>query len=80
MDDGGRVGKGLKLATNSFTFADTTRLCLVLTQKYGLKATVQSAGIKDQYHIYIWVESMPLLRSLVKQHMVPTMLYKLGDI
>lgn len=80
MDDGGRVGSGVKLATNSFTFEDTTRLSLVLNHKFGLKSSVQSAGVKDQYHIYIWAESMPLLRSLVKQHMVPTMFYKLGNM
>lgn len=53
MDDGGRVGSGVKLATNSFTFEDTTRLSLVLNHKFGLKSSVQSAGVKDQYHIYI---------------------------
>jgi len=41
MDDGGRLGSGLKLATNSFTFADTTRLVQVLHDLYGIKAAVQ---------------------------------------
>ena len=79
MDDGGRVGYGLKLATNSFTFADSLRLVRVLHDLYGLKASVQSAGVRDQYHIYIWSESMPILRELVRPHMVPPMLYKLGE-
>ena len=79
MDDGGRVGSGLKLATNSFTFADSLRLVRVLHDLYGLKASVQSAGVRDQYHIYIWSESMPMLRELVRPHMVPSMLYKLGE-
>lgn len=79
MDDGGRVGKGLKLATNSFTFADTTRLSLNLYDLYGIKATVQKAGVANQYHIYIWSESMPLLRSIVKPYIVSSMLYKLGE-
>lgn len=53
MDDGGRVGYGLKLATNSFTFEDTTRLSLVLSELYGIKSSVQKAGVPNQYHIYI---------------------------
>lgn len=77
MDDGGRSGSGLKLSTNSFTFEDTSRLVLTLTQLYGIKATVQKSGVPNQYHIYIWSESMPLVRSIVKPYFVPSMLYKL---
>lgn len=80
MDDGSRVGSGLKLSTNSFTFEDTTRLALLLNQLYGLKSSVQSAGHLNQYIIYIWSESMNKLRLLVKPYMVSSMLYKLGDI
>lgn len=79
MDDGGRVGYGLKLATNSFTFADTTRLVQILHNLYGIKATVQSAGVSNQYVIYVWSESMPRLRELVRPYMVSSMLYKLGE-
>lgn len=53
MDDGARAGYGLKLATNSFTFADSTRLVQVIHDLYALKATVQSAGVPNQFHIYI---------------------------
>jgi hypothetical protein len=53
MDDGARVGKSLKLCTNSFTYADCNRLTNVLYDLYSIKATVQSAGVADQYHIYI---------------------------
>ena len=79
MDDGGRVGYGLKLATNSFTFADTTRLALVLYELYGIKATVQKTGVLGQFHIYVWAESMPQLRAIVRPYMVSSMLYKLGE-
>ena len=80
MDDGARVGSGLKFCTNSFTYEDTIRLVLVLNKLYGLKSSVQSAGHLNQYIIYIWAESMPKLRQLVKPYMVSSMLYKLGDI
>jgi hypothetical protein len=53
MDDGGRVGYGLKLATNSFTFEDCTRLTIVLFKLYGIKSSVQSAGVSGQHHIYV---------------------------
>jgi len=53
MDDGVRAGSGLKLATNSFTFEDCLRLVNVLNSKYGLKASMQSAGTPNQYVIYI---------------------------
>lgn len=79
MDDGGRVGNGLKLATNSFTFEDTTRLALILNQLYGIKASLQKTGVINQYHIYIWKESMAIVRQLVRPYMVSSMLYKLGD-
>ena len=79
IDDGARVGKGLKLCTNSFTFEDTTRLTIVLHELYSIKSSVQSVGVKDQYIIYIWSESMPTLRTIVKPYMVSSMLYKLGE-
>lgn len=53
MDDGARVGSGLKLCTNSFTFVDCNRLAIVLYDLYNIKATVQSAGAPSQYHIYV---------------------------
>lgn len=79
MDDGARVGSGLKLCTNCFTFEDTTRLVLIINKLYGLKSSVQSAGHLNQHIIYIWSESMVKLRQLVKPYMVSSMLYKLGD-
>ena len=79
MDDGGRVGYGLKLCTNSFTWADCTRLSTVLHEKYGLKSSVQSAGKPNQYIIYVISESMPALRQLVRPYMVSSMLYKIGE-
>lgn len=79
MDDGGRSGSGIKLSTNSFTFGDVTRLSLILHELYAIKSTVQKTSVEGQYHIYIWSESMPLLRSIVKPYMVTSMLYKLGE-
>lgn len=80
MDDGARVGNGLKLCTNCFTFGDTTRLTLLLNELYGIKSSVQKTGAPNQSILYIWTESMPIIRRLVKPYMVTSMLYKLGDV
>jgi ubiquinol-cytochrome c reductase cytochrome b subunit len=79
IDDGARIGYGLKLSTNSFTFTDCNRLVQVIYDLYKIKATVQSAGSINQYHLYIWSESIPALRTIVKPYMVSSMLYKLGE-
>lgn len=78
MDDGGAVSAGLKLATNSFTRTDVEFLCSVLYSKYGLVAIVHSAGVPNQYSIYINQASMPLLSKIVGPHMHPSMTYKLN--
>lgn len=79
MDDGGWVGYGLKFATNSFTHEDCTLLVQTLRNLYGIKAEVQSAGVPNQYCVYVWSHSMPTLRNIVRPHLVPSMLYKIGE-
>lgn len=77
MDDGGKVGEGLKLATNSFKYEDILYLINILNNKYNLKASIQKTGIENQYHIYIFKESMPILRDIVKPYFTPSMYYKI---
>ena len=77
MDDGGKVGNGLKLSTNSFTYLDCTLLVKVLYENFHLKSSIQSAGKDNQYIIYIWKESIPLLRQIVLPYVHPSMKYKL---
>jgi ubiquinol-cytochrome c reductase cytochrome b subunit len=77
MDDGGKLGQGLKLATNSFSYSDCLFLIKVLNDNFNIKSTVQKAGVSNQYHIYIWKESMPLLREIVLPYIHPSMKYKL---
>lgn len=79
IDDGGRVGYGLKLSTNSFTFLDCLRLTEVLYTKYNIKSSVQTRGAPNQYILYIWSRSIPDLRVLVRPFIVSSMLYKLGE-
>lgn len=77
MDDGGKVNQGLKLSTNSYTYSECLFLVKVLYDNFNLKSSVQSAGVLDQYHIYIWKESMPLLREIVLPYVHSSMKYKL---
>lgn len=77
MDDRAKVGKGLKFSTNSFTYGECTHLVNVLYKNFNLKASVQSAGKKDQYIIYVWKESMNDLSKIVSPCIIPEMKYKL---
>lgn len=77
MDDGGKVSNGLKLATNLFTYSECLFLVKVLFENFNLKASVQSAGAPNQYQIYIWKESMPILREIVLPYVHSSMKYKL---
>jgi hypothetical protein len=53
MDDGAKVGNGLKLSTNSFCYKDCLLLIKALHENFNIKASIQSAGSKNQYIIYI---------------------------
>lgn len=78
MDDGAKVGNGLKLSTNSFSYNDCLVLIKALNSNFNIKASIQSAGSKNQYIIYIWKESMNDLRNTVSQYIIPEMKYKLN--
>lgn len=77
MDDGAKVGKGLKFSTNSFTYDECIYLVNVLDKNFNLKASLQSAGSKDQYIIYIWKQSMSDLSKIVSPYIIPEMKYKI---
>ena len=77
MDDGAKVGNGLKFSTNSFSYNDCLLLIKALNDNFNIKASIQSAGNKNQYVIYIWKESMNDLRDIVSQYIIPEMKYKL---
>lgn len=77
MDDGSKVNKGLKFSTNSFTYNECLKLVGVLDKNFHIKASVQSAGSKDQYIIYVWKESMDDLRKIVSPYIIPEMKYKI---
>jgi hypothetical protein len=76
-DDGKySAGGGLWLCTNSFSIKDVARLKDVLINRFGLICTIHN-NEKGHQLIYISKNSMDKLRSIVKHHMVPSMLYKI---
>ena len=76
-DDGAKVSKGIKLCTNSFTYSECMNLVDVLYKNFNLKVSVQSAGAKDQYLLYIWKESKKDLYKIVSPYIIPEMKYKI---
>jgi hypothetical protein len=77
MGDGTRLGSGLVICTDSFSVEEVSRLMTVLYVRYGIDSTLRYASGKPR--IYIRASSMPTLRNLVRPHMHPSFLYKLGE-
>jgi hypothetical protein len=53
MNNGVKVNKSLKFCTNSFSYNDCLLLIKALNNNFNIKASIQSAGKKDKYLIYI---------------------------
>jgi len=77
MDDGSKSCEGLKFNTNSFSYSDCLLLIKALYENFSLIASIQSAGFKNQYIIFIWKKSMPLLKNIVDPYVIPEMKYKI---
>ncbi len=77
MDDGTKVGKGFKFCTNAFLKEDIQLLSDALKNRYNITSSIQSAGIENQWQLYIWAQSMPTLREIILPLMVQSMHYKL---
>ena len=77
MGDGYKRNNGVALCTDSFTKLENQLLVEALDLNLGLKSTIFSHS-SGQDRLHINVKQMPKLINLVKNHMHPTMLYKLG--
>jgi hypothetical protein len=79
MNNGCKVGSGLKLSIDNFKYSDLIFLISLFYNKFSLKVSIQSGNNKsDQYVIYILAESMFTLVNIVKPYIIPSMKYKLG--
>jgi len=80
MQDGSRQKRqGITLATYSFTEQECILLAKILSNKFNLKTSVIKSGFDNQWKISVKKESMKLLVSIVKEHVVLEMHYKLAD-
>jgi hypothetical protein len=79
MDDGSKLGKGAKIATNCFRKTELVKLCQILKNKYNITVTIHSGGKNKGYTLYISTSSMPTFSKIIKHHMLPSLYYKLGS-
>ena len=78
MDDGCKIHNTVKFATNSFLHSDLEFMQKILINKYGIYTSIHSAGVPDQYVLYIKTNSMSKFKKVVEPFMVESMKYKLG--
>jgi ubiquinol-cytochrome c reductase cytochrome b subunit len=84
-DDGSKVKRGgVTLCTDSFSKDEVFKLKSVLETKYNFICTIhekknRTGNNKIYYRIYISAKSLALLKSLVKEYMYPSMIYKLDE-
>lgn len=76
MDDGSKIGKTVRIATNNFY--DVELLVKFLKIKYNLKCSMFK-GDKNKKGdiIYIWKESFKQFTEIIKPHLLPSMEYKI---
>ena len=80
MDDGSLQNKGLHLNTYGFSNQDVLKLKFILENLFGentLKCSIHKH--KKGERIYIWEESMGLLRHNITKFMYKNMLYKINS-
>lgn len=78
MDDGSFQSPGIKLATLGYTYKECSLLQNALFEVFNLKVSINKSGIPHSYYLYIWKESLPNLRLVVKPLFLPELYYKLG--
>lgn len=79
MQDGSRQsGQGINLATHSFTKQECIFLANILSSKFNLETSVVKSGHEGQWRISVKKKSLKLLASIVSEHIVPEMQYKLA--
>ncbi len=76
MGDGSAQRHGLLICTDSYSLQDVVHFINVLIIKYRLNCSLRY-HTPTQPRIYISQRSLPLLQSIVREHMCPSMLYKI---
>ena len=79
MDDGSLHNKGLHLSTYSLSYEDVLLLQNTLINLFLPELTIKCTIHNHQkgYRLYIWEESMNLVRNHLNEYMHKDMLYKI---
>jgi len=80
MDDGSLQNKGLHLSTYNFSYEEVILLKNTLENLFKPDFLVKCSihNHKKGYRIYIWEESMILVRNHISPYMHKDMLYKIN--
>jgi len=68
----------VRIYTNSFTKEEVGLLASRIQSKFGIYVGVL-ADKKDQYILTIGAKELPKLKTLVSEHMLPSMKYRIGE-
>ena len=79
MDDGSLQNKGLHLNVYAFSYDDVVRLKSTIENLFGPLITIKCSihNHKSGYRLYIWEESMKIVKNEISQYMHKDMLYKI---
>lgn len=77
MEGGRKIDNQLRLETNTFSYPDCLILMQALYENFDIKSNISHIDHSKNYYLYIYTESMPLLRKFVKPHTHSSMKYKL---
>lgn len=75
MDDGAADYAGLTVQTHNFSDDETTRLAAILRDRYGLRTGTRRN--RGRAIVYVYAESSPRLRKIVRPHLLTEFQYKL---
>jgi hypothetical protein len=79
MGDGNfhKVHKIIRLCTNSFTKKEVELLSAAIFNKFGIKSRLEH--VRNNQYILVFPKSqVPFLQEVVKDYMIPSMLYRIG--
>ena len=81
MDDGSLQNKGLHLNTYGFTLEEVVNLKNAVENLFAYQSPIKCSihSHKKGFRIYIWQESMDIVRSQISQFMHEDMLYKINS-
>jgi len=79
MGDGNynTIRKVFRLSTHSFTKEEVELLSTVFYNKFGIESRLEHVR-KEQYILVVRTSQLFKLQELVKDHMIPSMLYRIG--